>query len=385
MTVIKRMITRGLAWIRKSKARLCVVEIVLLFLAARLFIYTGYVRYSPEKAAEAFAVKLLNADYDSIYKKLELSGNEDEFTSKEAFVNVQQAMQTRNFTNCNIEETYSENNFVQKFLKGTAFANKGRENVTIPVCFTDREGETYHTEIRMSLSDSKKLLMFRNWKPDLTDYIVNDFTISVPKGAAVTVGGVNIPAEYLKEETSESAAYVIPQIFRGYYEVTVTKENMEDITTTINTEEGSYRVDTMSLKPEIMQEAVDQAAADLKKIYKAAFEGKDESGLNDISILPECAEEVTGNYLYLAEQIRDGNKLSLAVGEIQPEAYYYHDNGVIYMNVNLNYDYSEVYEVAYWGGEVSNQSYEGNKNAEFTYSLDGTKMQLINFSNLELY
>ena len=90
LTAIKMIINRGWTYIRESNIRLCIVQIVLAFLAARLFIYTGYVRYSPEREAQAFVMKLLNADYDSIYYDLDLSGDVDDFLSKEAFVKAQQ-------------------------------------------------------------------------------------------------------------------------------------------------------------------------------------------------------------------------------------------------------------------------------------------------------
>lgn len=140
----------------------------------------------------------------------------------------------------------------------------------------------------------------------------------------------------------------------------------------------------MKLKPEVMQKAVSQAAEDLKKIYKAVFEYKDASALKGISILPESANEVQDCYLYLAERIWAGKKLSLVVGEIQPEASCYNDDGRVTIYVNLNYDYSGLYEETYWD-EVTNQSYNGNNDAEFVYLLDDSKLQLTSFSNLELY
>ena len=244
---------------------------------------------------------------------------------------------------------------------------------------TDQEGGTHRNGVQVNLGSSKKLLLFHDWKPDLSDYIVKDFIINVPKGAAVTVDGVNLQAEYLQEGEYGNARYVIPQIFKGYYEVTVSKENMEDLTMLVDTSEGSCSADAMKLKPEAMQEAVTQAADDLKKIYKAAFQNKDESGLQGISILPESEEDVISNYLYLAQQIQSGRKLSLAVGEIQPEASYYNDDGTVYIHINLNYDYSELYEVTHWDGEVTNQSYNGNNTAAFVYLLDGSTLKLNSF------
>lgn len=385
MTVIRRIIARGLEFIRGSKSRLFIVEMVCMFLAARLFIYTGYVRYSPEREAEAFAVKLLNADYDSIYDDLDLSGDVDAFMNKEAFVNVQQKMRAGNYKDCQVQEQSAGSGFVQKFIIGKAVANMSRGNDYVPVSFTDQEGETYNSGIQMHLQDSKKFFLFHSWKPDLSDYIVSDFNISAPKGASVTIDGVQLSEEYLREEENGSAKYVIPRIFKGYYDVTVTKENMEDLTIHTNTANGYCSVDTMELKPEIMQKAVNQAADDLKSIYDAAFKNKEASSLKGISILPEREEEVKDDYLYLAERIQYDNKLSLVVGEIQPEAYYYYEGGEVYIEVNLNYDYSGLYEIIYWDGEVTNDSYDGNNSATFVYVLDGSKLQLSSISNLSFY
>ncbi len=379
MAVIQRFINRVWGYIRESKARLCIVQMVLAFLAARLFIYTGYVRYSPEREAKAYAVKLINADYDSIYDDLDLSGDVDAFMSKEAFVNVQQRMQTKSYKEYQVEEPSSEDGFYHKVFVGKAAANRDRGSSYISIHLTDQEGGTHRNGVQVNLGSSKKLLLFHDWKPDLSDYIVKDFIINVPKGAAVTVDGVNLQAEYLQEGEYGNARYVIPQIFKGYYEVTVSKENMEDLTMLVDTSEGSCSADAMKLKPEAMQEAVTQAADDLKKIYKAAFQNKDESGLQGISILPESEEDVISNYLYLAQQIQSGRKLSLAVGEIQPEASYYNDDGTVYIHINLNYDYSELYEVTHWDGEVTNQSYNGNNTAAFVYLLDGSTLKLNSF------
>ena len=133
-----------------------------------------------------------------------------------------------------------------------------------------------------------------------------------------------------------------------------------------------------------MQKAASQAAEDLKKIYKVVFAYKYGYALKGISRLQETVEEVQDRDLDLAERIRSGKKLSLAVGEIQPEASYYGDDGQVLIYVNLNYDYSGVYEATYWN-EVTNQSYNGNNNAESVYLLDGSKLRLSSFSNLELY
>ncbi len=383
LTAIKMIINRGWTYIRESNIRLCIVQIVLAFLAARLFIYTGYVRYSPEREAQAFVMKLLNADYDSIYDDLDLSGDVDDFLSKEAFVKAQQSMHTQNYIDFQVEEPSTKDGFVQDFFVGKANANRSRGSDYVPINFTDQEGNTSNGGIQMHLNSSKKFFLFQNWKPDLSDYIIKDFMIYVPKGAAVTLGGVNLSADYLQEENG-SAKYVIPQIFKGYYELKVTKENMEDLTMTVNTANGSCSANTMKLKPEVMQKAVSQAAEDLKKIYKAVFEYKDASALKGISILPESANEVQDCYLYLAERIWAGKKLSLVVGEIQPEASCYNDDGRVTIYVNLNYDYSGLYEETYWD-EVTNQSYNGNNDAEFVYLLDDSKLQLTSFSNLELY
>ncbi len=136
LTALKMIINRGWTYIRESNIRLCIVQIVLAFLAARLFIYTGYVRYSPEREAQAFAVKLLNADYDSIYDALDLS-DVDEFLSKEAFAYAQQSVHTQNYIDFQVQKPSAKDGFVQNFFVGEAYANRNRGSGYISITFTD--------------------------------------------------------------------------------------------------------------------------------------------------------------------------------------------------------------------------------------------------------
>ncbi len=380
---MRKTIDRGLNYIRGSKFRILIVEIILVFLTARLFVYTGYVRYSPEREAEAFAVKILNADYGRIYRELDVSDNKDGFLNKENFIKANQKVPVADFVDCYTKKSFVKSGLIQKFLIGEAVKNKEGVSVNVPVYFKDAQEGVYEENIRMKLRDSKKFFLFHNWKVDLSDYIVNDFEITVLEGASVKINGEKLSSEYLRNKEYGNESYVIPLIFKGNYDIAVSKVGMEDLTMSVNTADGYCSAVSMKIKPEIMQKAVSQAAEDMKKLYTSAFE-KNEDAFHKIDMMSETENEIRNSYLDLLEQIQSSHKINLLVGKIQPDVYYYNENGSIFIEVNFNYDYSGLYEYEYWGGEKTTRDYKGNNSSTFTYLLNDSDLQLSSFSGLTL-
>ena len=366
--------------------KILVLEIVLVFLAARLFIYTGYTRYSAQTAAKSFFVKVMNADLDGIYNELDIKDDENEFINKEAFLKSFDAMQAVPFEEYKVQEFYSENNFIQKYFIGSVAASQNFSNGTVTIDYTDEEEEAHSMNLQMNIKDTKKFFIFQNWNASAENYIVRDFTISVPKGALVKVDGKELSKEYLKIGEYGNESYVIPQIIKGIVEIKVSKENMEDIIAKVNTAEGIFRAESMKLKPEILQKAVQQAVRDMKYIYMAAFQNTGYTELTKLNILSENNEEISGYYADLAYEIQERNKLSVVTGDIQPETYYYLDeDGRFRIEVYLNFDYSGIYEYEdYWGEEMVKSDYSGYQTSQFVYCLDDSRLLLSSIRDMEL-
>ena len=161
---------------------------------------------------------------------------------------------------------------------------------------------------------------------------------------------------------------------------------MEDIIAKVNTAEGIFRAESMKLKPEILQKAVQQAVRDMKYIYMAAFQNTGYTELTKLNILSENNEEISGYYADLAYEIQERNKLSVVTGDIQPETYYYLDeDGRFRIEVYLNFDYSGIYEYEdYWGEEMVKSDYSGYQTSQFVYCLDDSRLLLSSIRDMEL-
>lgn len=374
-----------LEFVRGSKARVMILELVLAFLAARLFIYTGYTRYSAETEAESFFVKYMNADLDGIYDDLEITENEDAFINREAFLKANQGKQAVDYDDHYAEESYDNSKFINRCMVGRAAASRNREDTVMTIHYTGEEGSSGDISFQMERDDSKKFFLFKNWHVSGDNFIVKDFTIQVPEGAAVTVDGVALSKEYFVNSEYGVDSYVIPQIFKGNCEVMVSKEHMEDVTMQVNTAyDGACSVDSMELKPEIMQKAVKQAAADLKKLYKAAFQNIDFGNVEKLSVLSEEEEAINNQYSDLVYEVQYDRKRSLTVGDMYPTASYYTEDGKYYIEVQLDYGYSGIYEYEYWNGEISMENYSGNQSTTLVYCLDDSGLELASIYGLGL-
>lgn len=365
--------------------KIVVIEIALFVLAILAFDGLGKKGYGKERTAENYFVKYMNADLAGIYDEFDLE--ESAFVNKETFVNGFQGMQPQDYTEYEVETNETgtleklKNNFVgiiaKLFHSAPDITASGSQQVSID--YTDTTGGKNQMAVRLTEQQGRKFFYFKTWKVDASDFMVQDYTIRIPNGASATLNGTELTEEY----RSTDGVYVIPQIFKGVYELRVTKEDMEDSTIQVNTADGGYYVEKMQLQSEAAQNAIQQAAGDMEKIYTAAFQDKNYLDLG-LTVRPENKEYIQTDYEELRSDVQENNRRKLQVGEIKPYVFYETDeDGNFYITVQLSYDYYVTYEYESWD-EIYQDEYDGSNDAEFKYLKDGSGLQLCEMGGLYL-
>lgn len=119
------------------------------------------------------------------------------------------------------------------------------DNVCIDISYSANNLE-YTDKINLIQTGEKVYKFFPVWKVDLSDKIVNNATVNVPKGYTLFVDDIKVSDTYLTESTDEIYdVYCIDRLFSGTHKIVCKKEGMYDVTDYIQISEviPNYKVD----------------------------------------------------------------------------------------------------------------------------------------------
>lgn len=328
-----------------------IVLIVILILIILLLLGYNFLnkKYSVESVATDYLKAIISNDPNEIYDALNLTNSE--FTSKKDFEKV-------------FENTYKDNKEILNYSLTNIEYEEGSltAEVEFKVVFKDSQDEDI--EIKLIKDKKKKLLIFDSWYVynENSYFIVNDYTINVPKGTSVSINDKKVEEKYLnkKDSDEEEDVYVIPQIFAGKSIIkTIIPWGIEtEKEVNISTYNDYYNLDinTDTLSEDMNKKLKEQIKKDINNIYSNIISKKSWNDIKnnyiyDKADLSELEDEYDDAYEEIVENkskiLKKFDITDIAISSISVE-----DNK-LKIRSKINYDYTLDYDKKTYEGKSS--------------------------------
>lgn len=345
--------------------KIMLVELIVAGLLVICFYNVGRKAFSPERTAERYFIEVMNGDWESVYNYLDRK--ESQFITKKNFISTLKNQDPTDYNTYKIGK-----------------ANNDMDNLGTSVDISYRvKGSSDNQDYTVVLNKQgkKNFYLFDSWKVDPSSYICNDYTLTVPSGVKVKFNDTQLNEEYLSSEENGYASYVIPELFHGEYQITLTQENMEDYTTTISTYDGQYYLDQMILKNDVQKELIQTAGNTMKQIYDAGFKEAAFDTIADLFTEDKVIRaEMESNYSDFCYTIGDNDEIGLQkvdFSNVSGTASYETIDGALYVYVTLNYDYTATYGITDWlTYEITTNTYSDYGSNDYTFLYENGKWNL---------
>lgn len=224
-------------------------------------------------------------------------------------------------------------------------------------------------DLQVELQNEKKWLFFRKWKISTEGFTAQQVGISVPAGAVVTLGGIEIPEKYQDNTYTEELKdyYVIPELFTGVYPLGITSDFYEEIQKeiTLETYDSYIEVseDMLVFKEDMLEDIREKGKNALEELCTAAINHNELSSLGlsyqISSSVREDYESIGGTDYYVIYQV------TFSDFDIIPENPY-EEHGRIYMETSL--EYSGVSQYSDGSGSMKSNSWTGQSRIRFVWN-----------------
>lgn len=325
-------------------------------------------KFGPEGVATAYFEALVSNDLDKIYDSLKLDGDTT-FITKEVFKEVfdQDDNSLADVTNYKLSDVdYSDDELTA--------------TVNFAVTKEDSSGEQT-VSIDVVKQSGKKFLIFDEWElanDNITVLgidLVENYQIRVPKGAKVSVEGIELTSKYMdsEESTEELDVYVIPNLFATTIDIkTILPSGIE-----INDEESISRYNSsytaeLSLKAlsdDMVTKLQEQIKSDLTTMYANIIAKKDWNAVkesysyNNVN-LSALQEEYVELYEDVAED-EDKTLKAFEVTNVTLTNVKLSDDGELVVSAKFNYNYTIDYQT--YKDETKTKEGKSSYNTTITY------------------
>lgn len=298
---------------KKSFLKLGIILVLIITALVLIFFYSQ----TAKSVAKRYFTAYMSGD-ESAYNYLNIE--KTEFTSKEIF-----------------EELFDEENELLNYRVVSENVAKDNLSATVMINYTLKSNNKLQTK-KIYLKRDKKLSF---WKVENEDFvIIDEKEIIAPKNAKIYLEDVLVSSKYLKD-SDENDTYIIPNVFKGEYEVTLVLENKLTLEgdVVINSR-GVTNLNSLSVKDESFEKEV---LKNVNSIYEKAFNNEDE----DISGFADLKEEKT------KENVSD-----FKLGDVDFLDTEIKEN-LLYVSLKVNYEYTYTYSL--FGKEKEKTKDESNK------------------------
>ena len=242
-------------------------------------------RFSPDTVAENYWTAVAERDWSQAYEYCEFP--ENQLLSKEMYVTVNaDNTEPLNYKSLKIRDSKEVaedalNDFSSLFGVDTDaygdYADETESDVksyTVEYMVKGADSKSYEY-LSLTKTGEKKLLFWDEWKVVSSNSFVEDFTISIPKDATLTMNGVKVDDKIATVEGDAWKTFYMPYLFAGDYQIEVSQEGMKTLYWygDIYYDEESY---TWSLLPDeaTMKELGQQAGQDIQTLLESALNGE---------------------------------------------------------------------------------------------------------------
>lgn len=265
-------------------------------------------------ALEQYAQHLIDQEPDRAYLYQDTEG--EGALTKEEFTAAAQARKYSLYAGYQLEKENSRTD------------ENGSEYEDYRISFVNSDGEEQLSEeIAVRKQEEKKFFFFDQWKVLPDHCMVKDFTIQVPAGSAVTVGGERLDASLIREdEDNASDTYVVPSILPETVEVSASHSQFDDLTVTVSTMDQTVDLRTdMQLSENAKAACLETGVKALREVLRQAAADEENAGeeAGDENLFALCEEEtgrlIQEQRLALEAQSDEGYEFeSVAVWEYNP-------------------------------------------------------------------
>lgn len=333
--------------------KIIALELVILALAVFGFYKLGSEYYSLESTAVEYLRDVHGENYSSAYHRLRVG--ENPFLSLEMFHKV--------------ASEWSDPSAVG--FKASQTESLGSDEYAVLVDITYESGDVYPYQIELVKEDKKAFLIFDQWKVEPT-FLVYNYQVEVPYGTKVSLNGISLDSKYVSDENEYRTLYVIPEIFNGAYDVSVTMDPFESYETLTETDQGYFYLEEMNLAESLQDELMTKAGLLLQETYKAAAEGKRFKEIETLYKVPSVdrgsiLSDLESEYNGLVDSFQYGDFSSAALMEfryLKAFTEYHVVDGVLQAEVEVEYEGNYEDQLIYGGYRGS---FYGNTYYYFEY------------------
>lgn len=320
----------------------CIASVVAFFLV-------GKNTYSTKTVATDYFKAVQNADWETAYEMMDIE--ESEFINKELFgesMSGTAANQVGKFSVKVFDDEISSNAVISYRKKGSS--------------------DTENINLAMNKQSEKNFLFFDSWKVSSTEFVANNFTVRVPKGATLYLDGKAVEEKYVKDENDEMKEYVIPKIFKGTHSLSIEigefKSNEETYNLSYN--EEYYTIYSVVLDEKTQKDIIETAYSYVLKLTDAAVTGQKFTTVEELftdDVRKDASKRYDSNFAssFYAYSKEDGiTSVELKDVEADLTSYYITD-GQIVASVNISADnVNKGVKEDWWTGELKEGSDEGS-------------------------
>ena len=342
------------------------IELVVLALVGFGFYKLSEVITNPEKIAYRYIVDVHNRNWNNLYNNLSLPSSD--FINKEMLVKGNpstDSMSVENYTISDIEFSSDKRNAVVTI------------DYNLPGVL-----KSMSTEVNLIKQSKKKYLIFDSWKV-VPEFVVADYEVKVPTNSQVTIGGVALYSNLIKNQDAEFTYYEIPLIFDGKYEIKVVMDGMEDSVQEVNTNNGLFSLNKMPFNQEVQKSLVIEAGKAFTATFEAAFAKNDFNTIEKLFSTDSAkAPLLKDEYVQLTNDLGIGNEVGMkafSFDGIDARTDYYTSEKTTYVDVLFDFNYQSIFVKQDSWGEKYEDSAKSNGKATYTFAKNGEAWQIVNY------
>lgn len=309
---------------KKNKIIISIIIVLCVILTIVGLILSN--NYKPSKVALEYFTALMENDTDKLYDYISVP--ENEFTTKEMFKKVN-------------DDNDDDDDLLNYKVTSEKISNDGL-TAEVEISYTKEDDKTTSTKTIYLVKDKKnKLLIFDNWKISNQSSMINeDYTITTIKDATLKLEGITVDEKYKENSSYNYDTYVIPALFKGTYDVTISLKNGLTTKTTINVNNSySANINDLELSDEDEDNLENTIKDNINTLYKAAIEKKT---FDDVKTSFEYDDadlsDLESSYNSFSNSIN--GLIEYNVDEVEIEDISINSDGYLYVQTKISYKYT---------------------------------------------
>lgn len=312
-----------------DKKKKIIIGVVVLVLAIVIIVLSCLSsNFKPNKIAKDYFLAIINNDTDELYKYSDVDNSG--LTSKKIFKKV-----------------YDEDKIkVENYSVQSSEVSSDGLSATVTINYTlEGVSEANTTDIYLVKAKNKKFLIFDNWKVSGDSSVVKqNYEVKVPENSTLKIEGISASKKWLSKDSGDDYdLYVIPQIFIGEYDATITLKNGMPLETDLVVDGKATDLTNLEISDEMKKELEKVLPKQMTTLYQAAIDDKPFSEIKgNYNYEGADLEEIESAYNKLSKSISSSLK-SVNITSTEIDDSKVNEDGYLELKVDAEYEYTKEY------------------------------------------